>query len=152
MTRSGVIRLFSVFMALLLYAFACILPCNTANMSWCDGVMILMFGWLPGCAQPVSYALTAWFSNVELFLSLICLSVKWFSVTIALSLLAIVGGCCAFLVTQALRDEGGSTVPVTLHGPGVFLWFASLTTPLVGAIVHLSSCTFRESPLLRRTG
>ncbi len=139
MPLSMVIRLGTLVLTLFFYGLACILPCLKTDdpNEYVIGLVIILFGWIPGCATPTGYALIAWISNVELLVSLILLGVKWCVAAIVLSLLALLGGCCSFFVTEWIRDEGGNMSTVTAIGPGVYLWFISLAIPMVGAILHL---------------
>jgi hypothetical protein len=76
-----------------------------------------------------------WLANPLLLACLIFLGCKKYGIALGLGLVAIALALCSLTITEMLRDEGGTMVPVTGFGSGFYLWLLSMVIPTVGSLV-----------------
>jgi len=100
------------------------------------GILCLALGWFSFTSGFPAFI--AWLANFPYLISVVMVFITKKTsmrfVAVILSILSLLLSFGAFGVTEIMKDEGGTMVPVTF-GPGLFLWLLAIVSVLIASVM-----------------
>lgn len=122
------------FISVVLWIIAAALPAYIASdtSETAYGIMCFLWGSLTFMFNFLMFII--WSANITALLGMRYLLKKNYATSIKFAAVAVICSLGSLFINEIPFDEGGSTSPV-IPGIGAYIWVASITTILVGAVI-----------------